>query len=685
MNKISGKRLVFAMAGVWGFVFFAAGQNYRLPVIPIEEVGFENLSNGLTLGLCPHPAVPNIFVRVELTGLPDDNRSRMLANLGLRWIVGGRSAVVEEKLHALRANLQFDGTGFSLDGPVGKATEILGLAGDLLLEPAMDTSYFLQVAGEWLQKAKLELEDANGIANTVVDHWIFRDTFSEMRWLNDAGRYGELREQCINFLIQNLRPEKVLVQVVVQVPDSDLLSSFKERLEKWQTTTTDSAPVVLNHLTQGKGPQVALVHQPGNRAFLKLLLPLEIKPGTREAVTLDLLQTMFAGFPGSPLNRQLAKEFRLPLGVLSGLTSQHGQTLLLCNGTLPNRDVPLIASLVMEKLLELSSQPLSEEKMQQGINWLSRLYRRKLEQPIELAKMAAASVSGAYDFSYHVQYLETLNSITATELHQLAARLIKPEKVYFIVAGDVKPLDGALTQLDADGKTSWFNSMGETIAASFFDVPKDLSTEEVLDKLATMHGWQNPGNKPDNRHLIYTGALDGTPVSLEAVRAGKDQLRINISLDEMEVNSIYGGNGAYFVGVMGQQQNLDDLTRKMLLLQPPLFPEAMDRWNTFEANIAGMAEIESAQTLVMEIKTPENFECTAWIDVQSGLLKGIKKPVDGRIIEVKYFDYKQMSGLWLPQRVVIEGYGPYPIIFRLEKADWNVPLDDRIFQSANKD
>lgn len=683
MNRILGKRLFFVIAGVWTTVFFAAGQNYRLPLIPIEKTTFQRLSNGLTLGLCPHPEVSNIFVRVELTGLPDDNKSRLLANLGMRWLAGSRSEALEEKLNTLRANLQVDGSGFSLDGPAAKSAEILKLSRELLLDPELTPEYFLRVAGEWQQQAKLELEDPNGIGNRVADHWIFRDTFSEMRRLNDVGRYGELRENCRDFLNQYLNPGNVLVQVVAQETDEELMQSFAAVLERWEVSSLASEKQP--NRTSDKGPQVALVQQQGNNAFFKMLLPVDVKTGTREAVTFDLLQTLFAGFPGSPLNRQLAREFNLPLGVLSGVTRQHGETLLVCNGNLPGRDVPLIASLVMEKLMEMSARPIPEEYLQQGRNWIARLYRRKLEQPSELANMAAAAVAGGYDFSYHVNYLETLNSITSAELQQLAARLINREHIYLFVAGDVKPMDAALAQLDADGETSWFNSMGESIAASFFDIPEEITAGEVLNQLAKLHGREQQKLGLNNWHLKYKGVLEGTPISLEAFRSGKDKLRLNVGLDEMEMNTIYAGNGTFISGVMGQQQPLDPLTKSMLELQPLLFPEEMVQWVDFGARISGVAEIESERTWVMELETSRGFEFTAWVDVQSGMLKGIQKPVDGRIVEVYYFDYEQISGIWVPQRIVLKGYGPYPVIFRLDSAEWNVVVDESIFQPQERD
>ncbi|MDP4819852.1 MAG: hypothetical protein NWR67_02505, partial [Saprospiraceae bacterium] len=112
------RRVVLLLGLGLGIVFFAEGQNYRLPLIPIEQTRIEVLDNGLTIATTPHDAVRNVFVRVQLLNSPDDQWYNLLGNLSFRWLCKGSDSVeLEQRLNGWMANVVPDGRGFSVNGP----------------------------------------------------------------------------------------------------------------------------------------------------------------------------------------------------------------------------------------------------------------------------------------------------------------------------------------------------------------------------------------------------------------------------------------------------------------------------------------------------------------------------------------------------------------------------------------
>ncbi len=666
MKHISVKKSLLVLACSWGTLFFAAGQNYRQPVIPIDQTVFYTLTNGLTISMTPHPEVPGVFARVSLVKVPGDKHSQLLANLSFRWSAGikaqGQDLSIADRLNAIGANFAIENGGISIAAAPDRTEALLEILRDFMLYFPDDEDFFQKVWLEWQQDARLAGESPAAIAQLVLDHWIYRDTFSEMAWLKDADRLPLLMKDCVGFMQDYFRMSNFTLGLVGLEPDKweeDIKGQFSQEMPVFSPSTqVFVAP-------SAKGPQVALVQQEGSTAFFRLMIPAEVAPGTREAAALELLHTLFAGFPRSELNRQLARNFGLPLGMLSGITETHGQNWLQCSGNLPAKDIPIVGGLVIEKLLALKEAPVSEEALQQARQWLIRLKQRKLEQAAEVTLMTASKAQDSYSFDYHTGYAEMLNSITPAELLSLANRLLKKEQIRLFVIGDARSVASALAELDADNKPEWFNSMGEAIPSSFYDVPDGIRPETLLAQLATQHEWQTSELPVDNWHLDLEASLDGTPVKLEAYRSGTEKLLLQVKLDTVETNRIVSDGEGFQSLAFGSTQALDPLTETLLLLQPLLFPADISKWTGFEGRISGVRELESLKTWVLDLKTPEGFEFTAYVDAATGLLTGLKKQTEVQMFEMYYFDYVKREGLQVPERVVVKGIGPYPLVFRI--------------------
>ena len=664
------RRVVLLLGLGLGIVFFAEGQNYRLPLIPIEQTRIEVLDNGLTIATTPHDAVPNVFVRVQLLNSPDDQWYNLLGNLSFRWLCKGSDSVeLEQRLNGWMANVVPDGRGFSVNGPSRFASELLNLTADLLLHPSLDSLSFQSVLGEWQQQSRLAMEDPQTISRKVAEQWLFSGALNIMDWLDDAAKTTALRQACEAYIREFIQPNHLLISVVGDsghnLPDS--------ALQNWRKGS--DTIVQIPALPALPGPAVALVQQPGRTTFLQLMIPLEIQPGSKAAVALEVLQTLFAGFPGSTLNRQLMRDFKMPLGMLSGISSWNGREWFMASGQLPNRDVPVIAGLVMDRLMSLKTNPIPEELVQQGKNWLIRLHQRKLEQPAELAAMLTTTREGNYDFGFHTNYIELLNSITSADLVQVANRFLLPERLYVIAVGEVKPVAAALSALDADGLTDWFNSLGKPIDPTFFDIPEGVTATSLLNALAGQNMGTPAQTAPQSWYLNWTGSLDGTPVVLETYRSGPSKLGLKVTLDGVDMHRIEGEEGRLVTAILGEQQDLDPLTQQLLELQPLLFPSSLPNWRDFKANLDGVLEIEGQKIVVLQLETPKGFAFTAYLDAETKLLSGLKKSHSGGQFESWFFDYAPNKGAMLPRRVVIKGIGPYPLTFTLHDFQTNEQAD----------
>jgi hypothetical protein len=339
---------------------------------------------------------------------------------------------------------------------------------------------------------------------------------------------------------------------------------------------------------------------------------------------------------------------------------------------LPNKDVPVIAGLLIEQLMALKTTPIPEEVLQQGKNWLIRLHQRKLEQPGEVATMLIRSREGGYDFDYYTNYAGLLAKITPADLVQLANRFFSPERLYLMAIGAVQPISGALAVLDAGEQPDWYNSMGQPMDAAFFDPPEGLSAGELLERMIAANAGTAAHKNTKNWYFQWEGSLDATPILMEVFRSTTSGLTLQVMLDGAVMHRISGSPGDFSAEVLDEQQELDPVTQQLLGLQPLLFPENLPQWREGKAVWDGVAEIEGHKTFVLQLTQPDNFNYTAYVDAETYLLRGLKKAHPGGVFEIRFFDHQDQQGLLLPRRIVIKGIGPYPLIFNCKSFQTNL-------------
>lgn len=151
---------------------------------------------------------------------------------------------------------------------------------------------------------------------------------------------------------------------------------------------------------------------------------------------LRVLVTLFGGYFGSRLMSNIREEKGYTYGISAGILSYPGHGVLIINAETANKYVePLIAE-VYREIERLQNEPVGSDELEMVRNYMIGDMCRSYESAFSLADAwIFVHTSGVSD-SYFSEALETVKSITADELHELACRYLRTTDLKEVVVGE---------------------------------------------------------------------------------------------------------------------------------------------------------------------------------------------------------------------------------------------------------
>jgi zinc protease len=211
----------------------------------------------------------------------------------------------------------------------------------------------------------------------------------------------------------------------------------------------------------GAGGRVYLIDKPDAPQSVIVAMQLSEPGGRPEDLAMETVMRAFGGMATSRLNRNLRLDKHWSYGVNGTLIDARGQRPL-------SVIAPVQTDKTKESMVELARElrgiagerPIRGEEFD---NLLRGMVSRLPSRFQTLAALEAAAedlVGYGYPPEYYYDYASNVRALKEADLAAAAARFIHPERVVWIVVGDLKKVEagirelgyGELVRLDADGR-----------------------------------------------------------------------------------------------------------------------------------------------------------------------------------------------------------------------------------------
>jgi zinc protease len=447
----------------------ALGQPEALRLPPMQRA---TLSNGLKVVLAERHAAPvvNFSLLVDSGYASDSPNLPGVASLALRMLEEGTpsrgSLRISEELESLGANFS---TSTNLDGAfvnmnVLKATmpKALDLYADLLLHPAFPQNEFARLQQDRIATIQREKSVPQLMALRVLPTLLYGKGHAYALPFTGSGTEEAVRKMTRDDLLKYhqawFKPNNATLLVVGDTSLAEVKPLLEKAFASWRAGEVPKKNVA--QVSQPARTVVYLMDRPG--ALQSVIYGAQLAPprNTPEAVPLQVVNNIFGGTFSSRINMNLREDKHWSYGVSTQLASAVGQRpFLSASPVQTDKTADALKELVGEYRGMAGGRPINAAELKAAQDNATLGLPGAFETASQLSSAYSTILQYQLPENYYNTFTEKALALTPQEANALAARSIMPDKLIWVVVGDMSKVEqgiramnlGEVHKIDVDG------------------------------------------------------------------------------------------------------------------------------------------------------------------------------------------------------------------------------------------
>jgi zinc protease len=592
------------------------------PAPKIEVGDYERfaLDNGLEVIVVENHKLPRVSFQVfvdapevqegELAGFID-----MAGQMLMRGTDNRTKAEIDQAVDFMGASLSSSSSGLFGSCLTKHKEGLLDIMSDVLLNPAFPEEEFEKVKKQTLSGLALSKDDPNTIASNVGQVLRFGKEHPYGNIQTEQSTEKIALEVCKSYYEAYFRPNISYLVVVGDITVDEAKSLAQKHFGSW--TQAKVAETFYDMPQKPKEARVAFVPKEGAvQSVIQINYPVDLQPGTDEAIKAYVLNTLLGGYFNSRLNLNLREGKGYTYGARSSLSPDELAGEFRAYASVRNEVTDSSMMAFLEELNKIRTELVTEDELQIVKNYITGSFARSLESSQTIARFALNTARYDLPQDYYTTYLEKVASVTREELLALAKKYVTPDEAYLLVVGNKKEVAETLTQFDADGEIEMYNYFGEPIEESNLEIPEGVTAQTIISDylMATA------GDKLDQLKGMRAVMTAETPMgAMEMKRVVQEpgQLLAEVAIggNVMQKQVLNGEKGAMVA--MGQSQPIEGDELKSMQMEAYLFGEKryLAENSGYELSLEGIEKVEGTDCYKIVVTDPMGR-------IPHGLLRG---------------------------------------------------------------
>lgn len=450
----------------------ALGQPESLKLPPMQRI---TLSNGLKVVLAESHAAPvvNFSMMIDSGYASDSPELPGLASLSLRMLEEGTptrsSLAISEQFEALGADF---GARSNLDGAfvqmnVLKATmpRALDVYADVLLHPAFEQKELDRLKKDRLAAISREKVDPNQMARRIIPGLLYGKGHAYSLPMSGTGTEAAVtsitRADLVRYHATWFKPNNATLLVVGDTTLADIKPLLEKAFGGWKAG--DVPKKNLAEVQQPAKTAVYLMDRPGALQSVIYGVQLASPRNAPDAVQTEVVNDVFGGAFSSRINMNLREDKHWSYGVGSGLPSAVGQRLYLSSSPVQtDKTKEALQELVREYADVAGGRPITAAELRAAQTNETLGLPGSFESAAQLSQAYATVLQYQLPDDYYNTFTGTVMAMTPEQANALAARTILPNRLVWVVVGDMSKVEtgirdlklGEVRRIDVDGNIS---------------------------------------------------------------------------------------------------------------------------------------------------------------------------------------------------------------------------------------
>lgn len=689
------KSLIYLVIALFGTTFVQAqDEDFRKqapeggppPRIEFGEYQQFKLDNGLEVIVVENHKLPKITFQLLVDAPPKSYGDKvgmagMAGEMLSRGTANRTKNEIDEAVDFIGASLSTSSRGAYASSLSKHKEALIELMADAVINPVFPEEEFEKLLQQQISAQALQTSDPGYISSTVSD---------VLRYGADHP-YGEIEtkstleniklEDLKAYYQENFKPNISYLAFIGDITPKEARTLAEKHFGSWE-----KGNVAREFYPRPKPPeaaQVAMVNKDGaTQSVLNITYPVNLKPGTDEAIVANVLNTILGGgLLSSRLNQNIREDKGYSYGVRS--TLQYDKTIgyFAAGGNVRNEVTDSAVVEMLGEMEQLRTGLVPEKELNSVKSFIFGSFARSTERPETVARFALNIARYKLPKDYYATYLEQVEGVTPQRIQEAAQKYLLPDQAYIVVVGNA----GAVAEpMQRVAPVVMYDKEGQPIDRAGLSVPEGLTAMDVIDNYIEVLGGKDKLESVKDVDMTMGASVQGMAITMNMKQKATGKMAMTVKMNGSVVNETrYDGEKA-MVSAMGQKQILEGEDAAAMQSQAIIYPELEYGKKGYSLQLAGAEKVGEEPAYKVEITRPDGSVSTDYFSIERGLkLKSVttqEGPQGETTVSNTFSNYEEVEGILFPFETQAEGMAPVPITLKVEEVKINSGIDDEVFK-----
>lgn len=672
-----------------GDVRKAAPKAGPAPTIQIGKAETFTLDNGLKVIVVENHKLPTVSFRMFVDYSPVLEKDAagyvdLMGELLSKGTATRTKAQLDEAIDFLGASLGSDPNGVSASCLSKHSDKVLDLMSDVLLNPSF--------AAEEFDKAKKRTEsglaqrktDANAIAGNVGSRLRYGKSHPYGEFVTEQTLEKVTLEKIKAHYAEFFKPNISYFVVVGDISKAKAEQYAKKYFGKWAKGDVKKAPYLVPRAPEKT--VVDFVNKPGAvQSVINITYPVELMPGTREAIQARVTNAILGGYFNSRVNANLREGHGWTYGARTSLRPDELVGSFTASASVRNAVTDSSVIEFLKEMERMRTEKVPEAELQVVKNVLTGQFSQSLEEPGTVADFALNTARFNLPADYYEQYLTVLQAVTPADVILMAKKFIRPDHAHILVVGNRDEVSDRLKQFAPEGKINFLDANAEPVKNVNTNVPPGMTAEKVIEDYLNAIGGTAKIAAVKDVQTTLSMKMRAMELGVKITQKGGKLVQETQMRGQNMGSTIYDGQRGVQTGMGAARElsgeELADLKEQALFVKEASYVSA-----GYKLALKGIEEIDGKPAYIVEVERPDGKKSTDYYDVTTSLkVRDVSagKGQDGSPVTItnSYEDYREVPGVGVkvPYAVTTSGAMPVSLKAVISELKVNAGVDDSIF------
>lgn len=610
------------------------------PVINITKPQTFQLKNGLTVMVVENHKLPRVNMSVSMDRPPIyEGAVAGVADVMSDQFENGTMKLSKDefnkKVDFLGASLNFSSSGASGNTLSKYFPQVLSLMAEAMTSPKFSAEEIKTSKDRMIEGLKSEEKSADAIAGRVSNALMFGKNTSRGEFTTEESINKITLKDVQDFYNKYYAPDNAYLVIVGDVTMKEVKPLVEKAFDGWKKSNTVFPK--LEPANNVAKTEIDVVDVPSAvQSVINIANLNDLKVGAPQYFPAVIANYILGGGGEARLFMNLREKNAFTYGAYSRMSPGKYSSEFSAESRVRNEVTDKAVTEFMKELNGITS--IKPEELANAKAKLKGDFIRSMESPSTIARFALNQKVQNLPDSFYVDYLKSIDAVTADDVSKAAKANILPNQSRIFVAGKASQITEGLEKLGYS--VNFYDSKANPVAKPQVQkVDANVTVASVLDKYITAIGGKDALAKITSTTTTSTATVQGMALEMKEIKAKGGKVNQSVSMMGQTVQKMVFDGKEGRIEAQGQKMPLPAAEKAKLLADTELFPE-LGMAKT--AKLGGIEKFNNEDCFVVK-----DGDDTSYYSVKTGLKTG----ESGKEGPTTYSDYKEVSGVKFPHSI----------------------------------